>query len=51
MPFKVVMTKRLLQIEPGSTFVFKRLPFGGDAKVDPEEGARVHYMPLGIKWP
>lgn len=37
-------------MELGSNFVFRRLLLGGDAKVDPGGGARVHYMPLGTKW-
>lgn len=36
-------------MELGSNFVFRRLLLGGDAKVDPGGGARVHHMPLGTK--
>lgn len=49
LPFKMAVDKRLLQMETGSNFVFKRLLFGGDTKEDPGGGARGHYLPLGTK--
>lgn len=49
LPFKMAVNKRLLQMEPGSSFDFKKLLFGADTKEDPGGGARDHYMPLGTK--